>query len=86
MDADDVLAVAERALTGHEPANPAEALAASHQLVRHVTDRHQRAIIAARDAGATWLQIAHALGTTTKQAGRQAWERAASAQEAAKRS
>jgi hypothetical protein len=79
MDADSALAAAERAITGHKPADPLGQLTASLELSRAADDRHRRAIIAARQSGATWLQIARALGLQTKQAGEQAHGRAVAA-------
>jgi hypothetical protein len=81
MDADSALAAAERAITGRKAADPLGQLAASLELSRAAGERHRRAIITARESGATWLQIAQALGLESKQAGKQAYDRAAAALE-----
>jgi hypothetical protein len=77
MSAESVLTAAERALTGRTPGNQLERLAASQVLARAADRRHRQVIIATRKSGATWLQMARALGLESKQAGKQAYDRAA---------
>jgi hypothetical protein len=47
---------------------PLDALAANHQLVGLLLGRQPQAIRTARHAGASWQQIAAAIGTTAEQA------------------
>ena len=81
LTADNAFTAAEQAVTGRIAVTPLDRLAASQELSRAVADRHRRAIITARNSGATWLQIARALGLESKQAGAQAYDRAAAALE-----
>lgn len=63
------LAMLTRALRAMTVIKPLDALAANCQLAELLVTLQTPAIRAAREAGATWHQIATAIGTTPEQAG-----------------